>query len=768
MMDVVEVLESLNPLPEHRGNPGPPVADEESTDGIGKPRTLVLAGVASLVVALIIAGGFLVRQTSDPVELETAAVQPSEDEVVADETAATQPATQPPRGATDEPGEELAPTDGDTHVAGSQEGQAIARLIIPSINVDQIVVEGVGVEPLRRGPGHYPASPLPGQPGNAALAGHRTTFGSPFNRLDEIEAGDEIFVTTAQGTFRYVATETSVVEASEVAVLRDFGDNRLTLTTGHPEFGNQQRIVVAAQLVGEPAPAVALQDLDTLVVEARTHEESNAIGPLHVRATPDGFAGLALAGSTASFPQDIAGELQLLVSADGREWIEAPTTFDTTARSAIMTEHSGSYHIVALRLAEAGDVTSPNGNIELVHFISDDLVTWDEQVRALPEELEEDVGTGGGLFLESVVAADSGLLLSLRSLPDFGDVQQAVAELGYGAENICDRAGSSRRATIRLCGTTERIVVDLPDGERVNGGTGHYLLFAAGDEPFESVGLPEQADEGVDFFNIYPTETGFGVTAQGTFESDDGRTWSQVNTGRDVRAMMAVRGSERVFRTPHLVARSSADDPAIGMGYSPDDGATWANIDLLQLYGDTSVPVFYSQLTAGDAGWALVAQRRIQVDDIDGLERDRGRGPSDFRLSADGYVLEGETPFGPAVLRDTSGEVVRRWSHLEVTNPRWSGFQVIDGDVTLLDAGNPLVTFRSDQWGALVEPDTSFEFDVIFSADGRDWSIVDTATSPSQIETITDSELVVTRFHGGHYSSPSLSAEVIELPTADN
>lgn len=134
------------------------------------------------------------------------------------------------------------------------EGDAMARIVIPRIGVDKIVVEGVEVSDLKRGPGHYPDSPLPGQPGNAAIAGHRTTYGAPFNRIDELANGDEILVTTAQGAFRYEVREQLIVQPDQVEVLQDFGDNRLTLTACHPKYSARQRIIVVAALVGEAAP----------------------------------------------------------------------------------------------------------------------------------------------------------------------------------------------------------------------------------------------------------------------------------------------------------------------------------------------------------------------------------------------------------------------------------------------------------------------------------------------------------------------------------
>jgi sortase A len=135
------------------------------------------------------------------------------------------------------------------------EGDAVAHLSIPDIGVDKIVIEGVTLGDLKRGPGHYPETPPPGQPGNAAIAGHRTTYGAPFNRINELDRGDEILITTVQGAFRYEVSDQLIVSPSEVGVLDDFGDNRLTLTACHPKYSARQRIIVVAALVGEAAPA---------------------------------------------------------------------------------------------------------------------------------------------------------------------------------------------------------------------------------------------------------------------------------------------------------------------------------------------------------------------------------------------------------------------------------------------------------------------------------------------------------------------------------
>jgi sortase A len=128
------------------------------------------------------------------------------------------------------------------------EGEPVARIVIPKIGVDWIVVEGIALSDLKKGPGHYEQTPLPGQLGNAAIAGHRTTYGAPFNRIDELDPGDEITVETVQGKFTYVVREQQIVAPSQVDVLDDKGDNRLTLTACHPKYSARQRIVVVADL----------------------------------------------------------------------------------------------------------------------------------------------------------------------------------------------------------------------------------------------------------------------------------------------------------------------------------------------------------------------------------------------------------------------------------------------------------------------------------------------------------------------------------------
>ena len=157
-----------------------------------------------------------------------------------------------------------------------EDGDAVARIEIPSIDVDKIVVDGVQVADLRRGPGHYDDTARVGTVGNTAIAGHRTTYGAPFNRIDELAPGARTHLPGPLGRFTYRVLDPDeayarqlslvdgtgdghvIVEPGATWVLGDFGDNRVTLTACHPKLSSRQRIIVAAELVDEP---VSLDDL---------------------------------------------------------------------------------------------------------------------------------------------------------------------------------------------------------------------------------------------------------------------------------------------------------------------------------------------------------------------------------------------------------------------------------------------------------------------------------------------------------------------------
>ena len=136
------------------------------------------------------------------------------------------------------------------------EGDPIAKIAIPRIGITRTVVSGISLDQLKRGPGHYPETPLPGQAGNVAIAGHRTTYGQPFHNIDKVQIGDQITFETIQGTFVYEVTEKHIVGPKQVEILEDKGDNRVTLIACHPKYSAAQRYIVVGKLVGSPAPPI--------------------------------------------------------------------------------------------------------------------------------------------------------------------------------------------------------------------------------------------------------------------------------------------------------------------------------------------------------------------------------------------------------------------------------------------------------------------------------------------------------------------------------
>jgi sortase A len=127
-------------------------------------------------------------------------------------------------------------------------GEPVARMEVPKIGLNWIVVSGVDVDDLKKGPGHYPDTPLPGQVGNVAIAGHRTTYGAPFYRINELVAGDDIVLTTPAGRYVYKVTNQFIVEPSQSEVLDPTNGPVLTLTSCHPRYSAKKRIIVRAAL----------------------------------------------------------------------------------------------------------------------------------------------------------------------------------------------------------------------------------------------------------------------------------------------------------------------------------------------------------------------------------------------------------------------------------------------------------------------------------------------------------------------------------------
>jgi sortase A len=255
----------------------------------------------------------------------------------------------PAGGSSAEPDELPSPVSSSTLPGGltadvlryffPEDGDAVARIEIPSIGVDKIVVSGVQVVDLRKGPGQYPGTAAVGTTGNTSIAGHRTTYGAPFNRVDELAPGDEIHVTGILGRFTYRVMEPEIAYADQLPtvdeyggghvivrpeatwVLGDFGDNRLTLTACHPELSSRQRIIVAAELVEAPADAPSF---DPETIAAFIDDGSTIAGEDLPEGSPPTDAAGVPANPSVDLDEGLDGEREAIPGAV--LWMLAATT----------------------------------------------------------------------------------------------------------------------------------------------------------------------------------------------------------------------------------------------------------------------------------------------------------------------------------------------------------------------------------------------------------------------------------------------------------
>lgn len=152
-------------------------------------------------------------------------------------------------------------------------GSPLFTLKIPKIGLETVIVQGIGREELKKGPGHFPScgeapsgecvsdAKYPGEGGNVAISGHRTTYGAPFFRLNELEEGDIIDFVSGRARYRYKFREQKIVDpVSGFATVEQHGRDEVTLTTCHPRFSAAQRLIVQGDFVGAsiistPAPS---------------------------------------------------------------------------------------------------------------------------------------------------------------------------------------------------------------------------------------------------------------------------------------------------------------------------------------------------------------------------------------------------------------------------------------------------------------------------------------------------------------------------------
>lgn len=156
-----------------------------------------------------------------------------------------------PRGGTGDGGTALDFSgweEDERYWHGLGEGDVFGRLVIPAIDLDVLVVKGASEVSLRRGPGWIEWTDLPGPYGTCGIAGHRTTYGAPFRRLEELSAGDTIDLYSPYRLYRYTVTSALVVPPSQVDVVAPTEHPSLALTACHPPYSARYRLAVRADL----------------------------------------------------------------------------------------------------------------------------------------------------------------------------------------------------------------------------------------------------------------------------------------------------------------------------------------------------------------------------------------------------------------------------------------------------------------------------------------------------------------------------------------
>ena len=129
-----------------------------------------------------------------------------------------------------------------------EKGDGIGRIVIDRIGLDKVLMNGTDTSTLQKGPGRYPQTPLPGEASTTGIAGHRTTYGAPFRRINEIRDGDEIRVELPYAAFTYEVEKHEIVDPSAVQIVDPVGYERLVLTACHPLYSAAQRYAVFARL----------------------------------------------------------------------------------------------------------------------------------------------------------------------------------------------------------------------------------------------------------------------------------------------------------------------------------------------------------------------------------------------------------------------------------------------------------------------------------------------------------------------------------------
>jgi sortase A len=130
-----------------------------------------------------------------------------------------------------------------------KKGDPVGRIVLPTLHRRYVVVQGTDTDSLRKGPGHYPKTPLPGEGGTIAIAGHRTTYLAPFRTVNKLKPGQEIDLNMPYGRFVYSVEKIQIVPPTALWITKRVpGRERLVLSACHPLYSASKRIVVFARL----------------------------------------------------------------------------------------------------------------------------------------------------------------------------------------------------------------------------------------------------------------------------------------------------------------------------------------------------------------------------------------------------------------------------------------------------------------------------------------------------------------------------------------
>lgn len=135
-----------------------------------------------------------------------------------------------------------------------RDGDAVGRIDIPKIGLNELVIQGADESDLEKGPGHYPTTALPGLGRTVAIAGHRTTYLAPFRHIDALKPGNQIILQMPYGRFVYTVQYHRIVSPYAWSITNNVGYDRLVLSACNPLYSAAQRIVVFARLTRLPGP----------------------------------------------------------------------------------------------------------------------------------------------------------------------------------------------------------------------------------------------------------------------------------------------------------------------------------------------------------------------------------------------------------------------------------------------------------------------------------------------------------------------------------